>query len=88
MSVSDLVTDIKSNSSNFVNNHHWVRGKFSWQEGYDAFSYAHSQLDTVYKYISNQEMHHQTKTFKEEYKAFLKKFQVEYNEKYLFDWIE
>ncbi|MFA5404544.1 MAG: IS200/IS605 family transposase [Ignavibacteria bacterium] len=87
MSVSDLVRDIKNNSTNFVNNKKLVNGKFSWQEGYGAFSYAHSQLDMVYKYILNQEKHHKKKTFQEEYYEFLKKYEVEYNEKYLFDWI-
>lgn len=65
-----------------------MKGKFSWQEGYGAFSYAHSQLEQVYQYILKQEEHHAKKTFREEYIEFLKKFEVEYNEKYLFDWIE
>ena len=88
MSISDLVRDIKNNSSNFINDNKLVKQKFSWQEGYGAFSYAHSQLDSVYQYILKQEEHHQEKTFKQEYLSFLKKFEVEYNEKYLFDWIE
>ncbi len=83
MSISDLVRDI-----NFINDKNLVRGKFSWQEGYGAFSYAHSQLDTVYKYILNQEEHHKTKTFREEYIGFLKKFEVPFDEQYLFEWIE
>jgi protein-arginine kinase activator protein McsA len=65
-----------------------VRGKFNWQEGFGAFSYGHSQIDTVVKYIQNQEEHHTKKTFKEEYLEMLKKFNVEYDEKYLFKWIE
>ena len=88
MSISDLVRDIKNNSSNFINDHKFVKGKFSWQEGYGAFSYSHSQIGTVYDYILNQERHHKKKTFKEEYLEFLKKFEVEYDEKYLFEWYD
>jgi len=87
MAISDLVRDIKNNSSNFINDNKFVKGKFSWQEGYGAFSYAHSQLNDVFQYILNQEEHHKKKTFKEEYLDFLKKFEVEYDEKFLFDFI-
>jgi hypothetical protein len=66
----------------------WVKGKFSWQEGYGAFSYSRSQIEKVYNYILNQEKHHKKRTFKEEYIDLLKKFEIEYNEKHLFDWIE
>ena len=88
MPISDLVRDIKNNSSNFINERKLVKGKFSWQEGYGAFSYSHSHIENVYNYILNQEKHHHKTTFREEYIDFLKKFQVDYNEKYLFDWIE
>ncbi|MCL4511686.1 MAG: IS200/IS605 family transposase [Bacteroidetes bacterium] len=88
MAISDLVRDIKNNSTNFVNENEFVQGKFSWQDGYGAFSYSRSQVETVFNYISTQERHHKKKTFREEYIAFLKKFEVEYNEKYLFEWIE
>ena len=88
MAVSDLVREIKNNSTNFVNDKNLVNGKFSWQEGYGAFSYSHSQINNVYNYILNQEKHHMKKTFREEYAEFLKKFGIKYNEKYLFDWIE
>jgi|SRR3990167_5478027 len=88
MAVSDLVRDVKNNTTNFINDRKLIRGKFSWQEGYGAFSYAHSQIETVYNYILRQEEHHKQKTFKEEYSDFLKKFNVEFNEKYLFDWLE
>jgi putative transposase len=77
MAISDLVRDIKNNSANFINENKFSKTKFAWQEGYGAFSYAHSQIDNVYNYILNQEKHHTKKTFKEEF-----------NEKYLFDWIE
>ncbi len=88
MALSDLVRDIKNNSSNFINNKRWLRGKFNWQKGFGAFSYGHSQIDNVVKYIQNQERHHQKKTFKDEYIEFLKKFNIEYDVKYLFKWIE
>lgn len=86
--ISDLVRDIKNNSSNFINEKKWIKGKFSWQEGYGAFSYSHSQIENVYNYILNQEEHHKKKTFREEYIDLLKKFNVEHNNKYLFEWIE
>lgn len=88
MLISDLVRDIKNNSSKFVNEKRFVVGKFQWQEGYGVFSYAHSQIDQVYNYILNQEDHHRTKTFKEEYQEFLNKFQIEHKPEYLFEWIE
>lgn len=88
MAISDLVRDIKNNSAKFINEKKLIRGKFSWQVGYGAFSYSHSQIQNVYDYILNQEKHHKKKTFREEYIDFLKKFEVEYNEKYLFNWIE
>ena len=88
MTISDLVRDIKNNSSKFINDKKWVKGKFSWQEGYGVFSYSNSQIDSVYNYVLNQEVHHQKKTFKQEYLELLEKFNIEYNKKYLFDWIE
>lgn len=88
VSISDLVRDIKNNSSNFINDQNFLKSKFSWQEGYGAFSHSHSQLDTVYQYIANQENHHRKKTFKDEYIEFLQKFEIEYQEKYLFEWLD
>jgi putative transposase len=87
IALSDLVRDMKNNSSNFINEKNWTKSRFSWQEGYGAFSYSHSQMEYVYNYILNQEEHHEKITFREEYIEFLKKFEIEYNEKYLFDWI-
>lgn len=84
-SLSDLVRDIKSNSSKFINDNKWVKGKFQWQQGYGAFTYSHSHMPAVYQYILNQEEHHKNRSFEEEYVEFLKKFDIEYNEKYLFD---
>lgn len=86
--ISDLVRDIKAGSSKFINDKRLIKWKFNWQEGFGVFSYSRSQIETVIKYILNQEKHHKKKTFREEYLEFLKKFEIEYNEKYLFDWIE
>ncbi len=88
MAISDLVRDVKNNSSNFINNHRFVSGKFAWQEGYGVFSYSDSQIDNVYNYILNQETHHKKRTFREEYLEFLKEFDVPYDERYLFEFIE
>ena len=88
MRISDLVRDIKNNSSNFINDNKFVSGRFSWQEGYGAFSYSSSHINNVYNYILKQEEHHRTKTFKEEYHEFLHEFGINYEEKYLFDWID
>ena len=87
MALADLVQEIKVDSSNFINKNKWVRGKFSWQEGYGAFSYGHSQLDRVIRYIQDQERHHQKRTFKSEYLALLKKFEIEFEEKYVFKFL-
>lgn len=84
--LSDFVRDVKAGSSKFISDRKWIKGKFSWQEGYGAFSYSRSQVDDVAKYILNQEKHHAKKTFKEEYLEMLKKFDIDYDEKYLFEW--
>lgn len=82
--VSDLMQDIKSGSSKWINESKLVKGKFEWQEGYGAFSYSSSQIDDVVKYIENQEEHHRKRTFREEYVDFLQKFKVDYDERYVF----
>ena len=87
ISISDLVRDIKAGSSKYINDNNWINGKFNWQNGFSAFSYSKSHVDNVVKYILNQEKHHQKETFKEEYLSLLEKFEVEYNEKYLFDFL-
>jgi REP element-mobilizing transposase RayT len=87
-SVSDAARDIKSNSAKWLNEQEILKSKFNWQEGYGAFSYAKSQLDVVVKYILNQPEHHRKKTFKEEYCDFLIKFNIQYDDQYLFDWLE
>ncbi|MCR4033950.1 MULTISPECIES: IS200/IS605 family transposase [Flavobacterium] len=85
ISLSDLVRDIKSNSTKFINEQKWINGKFEWQTGFGAFSYSHSQLNNVIKYIQNQEQHHKTRTFKEEYIEFLKLFNIDFKNEYLFE---
>lgn len=85
--LSDLIRDVKRDSTNFINNEIRLRFKFGWQEGYGAFSYSHSQIDAVVKYIINQETHHRRKTFREEYEAMLKEFAVEYDSRYVFEWL-
>lgn len=86
--LSDLVREIKKSSNDFINEKKFSKYKFSWQEGYGAFSYSHSALDNVIQYVNNQKEHHRKISFKEEYKEFLEKFEVEFREKYLFEWFE
>ena len=84
VALSDLVRGIKAGSSGFINDQRWVLGRFSWQEGFGAFSYAHSQLDAVIRYIQNQQEHHRCTTFQEEYLEILKRFNVPHDERYTF----
>ncbi len=86
--ISDLVACIKRESSSFINSKKMVKGKFHWQDGYGAFSYGRSQLDKIYNYILNQEIHHKKNTFRDEYIKFLKRYEVKYDEKYLFEFFE
>ena len=88
VSESDLVRDIKTNSTKFINDRKWGYGQFRWQEGFGAFSYAISQIDNVVKYILNQEEHHRKNTFKEEYLNFLEDFKVDFKPEYLFDFYD
>lgn len=85
--LSDLVREIKKSSNSFINENKLVQTRFNWQEGYGAFSYSHSQIDAVAKYVLNQKVHHRKTSFKEEYIDFLKKFEIDFDEKYLFNWI-
>jgi len=85
ISISDTVHDIKRNSSLFINKERLCKGKFAWQEGYGGFTYSRSQLENVYHYIQNQEKHHEKSTFKAEYVEFLKKFAIDFDEQFLFD---
>ena len=82
--LSDLVRDAKAGSSKFINEKRWVMGRFSWQEGFGAFSHARSQLGAVIRYIQNQQKHHAKKSFRNEYLELLEKFGVEYDQKYIF----
>jgi REP element-mobilizing transposase RayT len=88
MALSDLVGDIKTGSTNHINERKWVLGRFSWQEGFGAFSYSHSQLGAVIAYINDQEKHHAKKTFREEYLHFLKKYEIQHDERYIFQSID
>jgi len=88
MALADLVENIKTDSSRFINRNKWVHGRFSWQEGYGAFSYGHSQLDTIIRYIQNQEQHHQRRNFRDGYMTLLRKFDIGFEEKYVFKFIE
>ena len=88
MSISNIVRDVKNNSSKFINEKKWVLGKFQWQEGYGAFSYSRSQRPEIIAYIENQETHHKRTTFKEEYLKILKKFDVEFDDKYVFEFYD
>jgi REP element-mobilizing transposase RayT len=87
ISVSDLVRDIKAGSSKHISDNNWVHQNFNWQVGFGAFSYSKTQIHNVVNYILNQEEHHRKKSFKEEYLEFLDKFEIEYKEEYLFEWI-
>ncbi len=82
--LSDLLRDVKAGSSKFINEKRWVMGRFSWQEGFGAFSHARSQLGAVIRYIQNQQKHHAKKSFRDEYLELLEKFGVEYDRKYIF----
>ena len=88
VSIADFVGTVKANSSKWINERGFIKGRFHWQEGYGAFSYAKSQRDIVIKYIMNQEEHHREKTFKDEYIKMLADYDVAYQEKYLFDFFE
>ncbi len=86
--LADLVREVKKASHSFVSSKRPIAPGFQWQEGYGAFSYSHSALDNVIAYIMNQKEHHRAMTFQEEYKAFLKKLEIDHEENYLFEWID
>ncbi len=88
MALADLVQEIKVDSTNFINKNKFVRGRFNWQEGYGAFSYGHSQLNTIIRYIQNQQKHHDRRSFQNEYMSFLRKFDIAFDEKYVFEFFE
>jgi REP element-mobilizing transposase RayT len=86
--LSDLVREVKKASNGFIKEKEFSKYKFEWQEGFGAFSYSHSSLDNVIGYIKNQKEHHKKRSFKEEYIDFLEKFNIEFKDEYLFEWIE
>lgn len=86
--LSDLIRELKKSSSSFIKDKRLSPYAFQWQEGYGAFSYSHSNLDYVIAYIMNQKEHHKKRTFKEEYLEFIQKFEIEYNAKNLFEWMD
>lgn len=86
--ISDIMRYVKSCSSKYINEQNLIEQKFNWQAGFGAFSYGHSQIDRVYHYVLNQEKHHRKRSFKSEYMELLDKFDIPYEERYLFDWIE
>ena len=86
--IPNLVRDIKSDTSLFIKQKKLSKHKFQWQEGYGVFSYSMSHRSNVINYIDRQQIHHKKKTFKEEYLEFLKKFEVEFDENYLFDFVD
>ena len=88
IALSDLVRDVKAASSRLINDDRWVRGHFNWQRGYGAFSYSKSQVSRVAKYIEEQEQHHAKRSFRDEYEALLKKFEVQYDPRYLFTYVD
>lgn len=88
ITISELVRTIKIESTNFINDKRLCFGKFSWQEGYGAFSYSKSQKDNVVNYVLNQEAHHKKKSFREEYLALLNAFEIEFKNEYLFEFYE
>ena len=88
ISLSDLLRDIKANSSRYINQNNRVKGKFEWQKGFGAFTVGYTQVQQVANYIKNQEEHHKKKSFKEEYVSFLEQSGIDYNPKYIFKEIE
>lgn len=86
-SVSEIAKDVKQFSSNWINENRLISAQFQWQEGYSAFSYARSQRDVVIKYIMNQEEHHQVQSFRDEYLETMRKFEIDFDERYIFKWI-
>ena len=85
IALSDVMQVVKAKSSKYINDNHLTKSHFEWQVGSGLFSYSHSQMDAVYKYVQNQEEHHKKQTFREEYLSFLKKFNAPYDERYIFE---
>lgn len=88
MAISDQMRMLKASSSKWINDNKFLKGAFQWQEGYGAFSYSRSQRDSVIKYIINQETHHHKITFREEYLDLLRKFEIPFQDKYVFEFYD
>ena len=88
VALSDIVRDIKNNSSRFINEKRWMSGHFEWQAGYGGFSYSRSERGDVIRYIENQEEHHKRGSFREEYLKVLDEFEIEFSDQYLFDFFD
>jgi len=86
--IEDLVREIKKSSNAFIRNNNLCASKFEWQSGYGVFSYSYKQKDMIIKYVLNQEEHHKKQTFRQEYINALKSYEVDYNSKYVFDFLE
>ena len=85
VSISELMKTVKAKSSKHINDNHLTKSRFEWQEGYGVFSYSHSQINRVIRYIANQEQHHKKQLFREEYLEHLDKFRIPYDERYIFE---
>ena len=85
VSISELMKTVKAKSSKYINDHELINRRFEWQEGYGVFSYSHSQINQVIQYITNQEEHHKNQMFREEYLEFLNRFEIPYDERYIFE---
>jgi REP element-mobilizing transposase RayT len=88
ISISETVKELKRSSTLFINEKRFFNGNFEWQAGYGGFSYGRSQVRRVFEYIKNQEVHHQKRTFKEEYLEFLDLYEIKYEDRFLFDFFE
>jgi putative transposase len=88
VTIAETMMMLKATSSKWINDKRLVPGKFQWQEGYGAFSYSHSQRDTIVQYIMNQEKHHGTMSFRDEYLGFLKKYEIDFDGKYVFEFYD
>lgn len=88
LAIADLVKDIKTSTTKFINSERFLPWRFAWQDGYGCFTYSHSQVDMVAQYVMNQKQHHRVKTFREEYMALLQKFEVAYEDRYLFEYYD
>jgi REP element-mobilizing transposase RayT len=87
-SLSNVLELVKSNSSKWINSNNLVMGRFEWQRGYSGFSYSRSQRNNVIQYIMNQDKHHKMQTFREEYLEMLRKFEMEFDERYIFEFYD